>query len=136
MYPEGSGGMATEAPRAAMQVEDLNKASGLDASKPHDAQAVGLCGVGTRPLSTPSPEGGQPLPLSDKRKEMNAMFISFSCGCLARTRTRKCGTKNRCVTITLQGNPYVNLALCAKIAVQNYCFFLNRNLFITFFCDS
>ena len=28
------------------QVEDLDKASGLDLSKPHGAQAEGLCGVG------------------------------------------------------------------------------------------
>ena len=61
------------------------------------------------------------------------MSISFSCGCLARTRTRKCGTKNRCVTITLQGNPMSSGQLPATNAVQNYCFFLNYNFFTAFF---
>ena len=68
------------------------------------------------------------------RKETNTMFISFSCGCLARTRTRKCGTKNRCVTITLQGNPMSLERHAASNAVQNYCFFWNYNLFSNFFC--
>ena len=61
------------------------------------------------------------------------MFISFSCGCLARTRTRKCGTKNRCVTITLQGNPVSSGRLPVQNAVQNYCFFLNCNVFGSIF---
>ena len=64
------------------------------------------------------------------------MSVSFSCGCLARTRTRKCGTKNRCVTITLQGNPMSSGRLAATEAVQRYCFFLIYNLFIAFFCDN
>ena len=64
------------------------------------------------------------------------MFSSSSCGCLARTRTRKCGTKNRCVTITLQGNPMSTGQHAVQIAVQNYCFFLNCNLFIAIFCDT
>ena len=62
------------------QVEDLNKARGLDLSKPHGAQAEGLCGVGMRTRNGMGLEEGHSrqaivIPLQSRILQMLAILI-------------------------------------------------------------